>query len=128
MDRIWDRFSKDVSSSTFKQDWNPSLNLAETEDSLVAELEVPGIKPEDINVSVTGEVLTVAGEKKQEANREGKNYHVVERVYGKFSRSVRLPTTVDPDRVQASYKDGILLIIMGKTQTAKSKRIEVKTA
>ncbi len=128
MDRIWDRFSKDVSSSTFKQDWNPSLNLAETEDSLVAELEVPGINPEDINVSVTGEVLTVAGEKKQEANREGKNYHVVERVYGKFSRFVRLPITVDPDRVQASYKDGILLIIMGKTQTAKSKRIEVKTA
>jgi len=128
MDRIWDRFSKDVSSSTFKQDWNPSLNLAETEDSLVAELEVPGINPEDINVSVTGEMLTVTGDKKQEANREGKNYHVAERVYGKFSRSVRLPTTVNPDRVQARYKDGILWISMGKTATVKSKRIEVETA
>ncbi len=128
MDRIWDRFSKDVSSSTFKQDWNPSLNLAETEDSLVAELEVPGINPEDINVSVTGEMLTVTGEKKQEANREGKNYHVAERVYGKFSRYVRLPTTVDPDRVQARYKDGILWVSMGKTATVTSKRIEVETA
>jgi len=128
MDRIWDRFSRDVSSSTFKQDWNPSLNLAETEDSLVAELEVPGINPEDINVSVTGEMLTVTGDKKQEANREGKNYHVAERVYGKFSRSVRLPTTVDPDRVQARYKGGILWISMGKTAAVKSKRIEVETA
>ncbi len=128
MDRIWDRFSKDVSSSTFKQDWNPSLNLAETEDSLVAELEVPGINPEDINVSVTGEMLTVTGDKKQEANREGKNYHVAERLYGKFSRSVRLPTTVDPDRMQARYKDGILWISMGKAATVKSKRIEVETA
>ena len=128
MDRIWDRFSRDVSSSTFKQDWNPSLNLAETEDSLVAELEVPGINPEDINVSVTGEMLTVTGDKKQEANREGKNYHVAERVYGKFSRSVRLPTAVDPDRVQARYKDGILWISMGKTAAVKSKRIEVETA
>ena len=128
MDRIWDRFSKDVSASTFKQDWNPSLNLAETEDSLVAELEVPGINPEDINVSVTGEMLKVTGDKKQEANREGKNYHVAERVYGKFSRSLRLPTTVDPDKVQARYKDGILWISMGKNATVKSKRIEVETA
>jgi len=128
MDRIWDRFSDKLSSPTAKQDWHPTLNLAETEDSLVAELEIPGINPQDIDVSVTGEMLTVTGEKKQEASREGKNYHVVERVYGKFSRSVRLPTTVDPDRVQARYRDGILWVSMGKTASANSKRIEVETA
>jgi HSP20 family protein len=128
MDRIWDRFSNELSSSTAKQDWNPSLNLAETENSLMAELEVPGINPEDIDVSVTGEMLTVEGEKKQEASREDMNYHLLERVYGKFSRSIKLPTRVDPERVQACYKDGILQITMAKPQTVKSKRIEVKTA
>ncbi len=128
MDRIWDRYSKEFSVSPPKQDWSPSLNLAETEDSLVAEFEVPGISPEDINVSVTGEMLVVEGEKGQEENKEEKNYHLVERVYGRFTRSLRLPTVVNPDKVTARYKNGILLITMVKTKTVKSKRIEIKTA
>ncbi len=128
MDRIWDRYSRELSSSTFEQDWNPSLNLVETKDSLVVELEVPGIDSEDINISVSGEMLTIKGEKKQGAHREEKNYHLAERVYGKFSRSIRLPISVDPERVEARYKDGILLISMAKTERVKSKRIEVKTS
>jgi HSP20 family protein len=128
MDRIWDRFSSDMSSSTFEQDWNPSLDLAETEDNLVVELEVPGINPKDISISITGNMLTISGEKKQAADREGKNYHLVERSYGKFSRSIQLPTSVDPDRVEARYNNGILRVTLGKTEGGKSKRIEVKTA
>ena len=128
MDRIWDQYSKEFSASPLKQEWSPSLNLAETADSLVAELEVPGISPEDINVSVTGEILVVEGEKRQEEDKEEKNYHLVERVYGRFNRSLRLPTVVDPDKVAARYKNGILLITMVKTKTVKSKQIEIKTA
>ena len=128
MDRIWDRYSKEFSASPPKQDWSPSMNLAETEDSLMAELEVPGISPEDINVSVTGEMLVVEGEKRQEENKEEKNYHLLERVYGKFNRSLRLPTVVDPDKVEARHKHGILVITMIKTKTVKTKRIEIKTA
>lgn len=128
MDRIWDRYSKEFSASPPKQDWSPSINLAETEDSLVAELEVPGISPEDINVSVTGEMLVVEGEKRQEENKEEKNYHLLERVYGKFNRSLRLPTVVDPDKVEARHKHGILVITMIKTKTVKTKRIAIKTA
>jgi HSP20 family protein len=128
MDRIWDRFSKDFSSSTVEQHWNPSLDLAETEDGLVAEIEVPGINPEDIDISVTGDTLAITGEKKQKADKTGKNYHITERIYGKFSRSIRLPATVDPDRVEAHYKDGILSVTLGKAESIKSKRIEVKTA
>ena len=127
MDRIWNRFSQEFSTSTFEHDLNPSLDLAETEERLVAEIELPGINPKDIDISVTSDILSVTGEKKQRAKETGKNYHLVERVYGKFSRSMRLPTTVDPDQVEASYKDGILLIILGKTETIKSKKIEVKT-
>jgi HSP20 family protein len=127
MDRIWNRFSQEFSASTFEHDFNPSLDLAETEESLVAEIELTGINPKDIDISVTSDMLTVTGEKKQRAKETGRNYHLVERAYGKFSRSIRLPTTVDPDQVEASYKDGILLIILGKTETIKSKKIEVKT-
>ena len=127
MDRIWNRFSQEFSASTFEHDFNPSLDLAETEESLVAEIELTGIKPKDIDISVTSDMLTGTGEKKQRAKETGRNYHLVERAYGKFSRSTRLPTTVAPDQVEASYKDGILLIILGKTETIKSKKIEVKT-
>jgi len=127
MERIWDRFSSDLSTSTLERAWNPSLDLMETEDSLTAEVEVPGINPGDINISVTPDLLTVIGEKKQEPEAQEKNYHVMERAYGRFSRSIALPTTVNPDRVEARYKDGILRITMGKSKAVKSKRIEVKT-
>jgi HSP20 family protein len=126
MERIWDRFSREPSIP--ETEWNPSLDLMETEDSLVAEVEVPGINPDDINISVTQDLLTVTGEKKQEIGGQQNNCHVMERAYGSFSRSIPLPTAVNPDRVEARYKDGILRITMGKRQAAKSKRIEVKTA
>ena len=128
MERIWDRFSSESSTSTLEQDWHPSLDLMETEDSLAAEVEVPGINPDDINISVTPDLLTVTGEKKQPPGAQEKNYHVRERAHGRFSRSIALPTAVNPDRVEARYKDGILRITMGKRQAAKSKRIEVKPA
>jgi HSP20 family protein len=128
MERIWDRFSSELPTSTLERDWNPSLDLMETEDSLAAEVEVPGINPDDINISVTPDLLTVTGEKKQEPGPQEKNYHVMERAYGRFTRSIALPTTVNPDRVEARYRDGILRITMGKSKAVKSKRIEVKTA
>ena len=128
MERIWDRFSSDLPTSTLERDWNPSLDLMETEDSLAAEVEVPGINPDDINISVTPDLLTVTGEKKQEPGAQEKNYHFMERAYGRFSRSIPLPTAVNPDRVEARYKDGVLRITMGKSKAVKSKRIEVKTA
>lgn len=128
MDRIWDNITRDRYPSTFEQDWVPSLDLSDTGDSLVAELEVPGMDSKDIDISITGNVLTVSGEKKRKREEKEHNYHLVERSYGKFVRSVRLPSTVDPDRVEASYKDGILTITMDKVEQAKTKKIEVKAS
>ena len=128
MDRLWDNITRDHYPSTFEYDWVPSLDLSDRGDSLVAELEVPGMDPKDLDISVTGDVLTISGEKKREREEKEQNYHLVERSYGKFSRSVRLPSTVDPDRVEASYKDGILTITLDKTKQAKIKKIEVKAA
>jgi len=70
MDRIWDRFSQEFSTSTLEQDWNPALDLTETESSLVAEIEVPGINPDNIDISITADVLTFTGEKKKEAEEK----------------------------------------------------------
>jgi len=128
MDRLWDNITRDHLPSTLDYDWVPSMDLSDRGDSLVAELEVPGMDPKDINISVTGDVLTISGEKKREKEDKEHNYHLVERSYGKFSRSIRLPSTVNPDRVEASYKDGILSICLDKTEQAKTKRIEVKAA
>lgn len=128
MDRIWDNITRDRYPSTFEQDWVPSLDLSDTGDSLVAELEVPGMDSKDIDISITGNVLTVSGEKKRKREEKEHNYHLVERSYGNFVRSVRLPSTVDPDRVEASYKDGILTITMDKVEQAKTKKIEVKAS
>ena len=128
MDRIWDRFSQDFSTSTSEQDWKPSLDLMETERSLVALVEIPGIDPDDIDISVTSDLLTITGEKKKETEETGGNCHLAERPHGKFSRSIQLPTTVNPDQVEARYKEGVLRITLGKTAVAESKRIEVRTA
>ena len=128
MDRIWDRFSEEYPTSTLEQDWNPCLDLLETESSLVVEVEIPGIDPDDIDISITADMLTITGEKPEGPEDIGKAYHLAERTYGRFSRSIQLPTTVNPEEVEACYKDGILRITLGKTEVAKSKRIEVKTA
>jgi HSP20 family protein len=127
MDRIWDRFSKESSTSAPESEWNPSLDLRETENSLVAEIEVPGIHPDDIQISVTPDTVTIAGEKKQQNQAKSKNCHIRERAYGTFNRTIKLPTAVNPDRVEARYKDGILHIFLRKSETAKRKRIEVET-
>jgi len=128
MDRLWENVTRDHYPLTFDYDWVPSLDLSDRGDSLVAELEVPGMDPKNIDISVTGDVLTISGEKKKEREEKEHNYHLVERSYGKFSRAVRLPANVNPDRVEASYKDGILSITLDKSEQAKTKKIEVKAA
>jgi len=128
MDRMWERLTGDYDPSTYETDWAPSLDLADRGESLVAELEVPGMDPKDIQISVTGDTLTVSGEKKRERQETQDAYHLVERTYGNFSRSIRLPAEVSPDRVAANYKDGVLRITMDKTEPAKIKKIEVKAA
>ena len=128
MERILDRISNESVSSAPKRDWSPSLDLIETKDSLVAELEVPGINPDDINISANPDLLTVTGEKKQKSGDQEKNYHIRERAHGRFNRSIPLPIPVNPDQVEARYIDGILRITMEKSQATTSKKIEVKTA
>lgn len=104
----------------------PALDLAETEDGYLISAEVPGIDPQEVSIQVTGSMLTLSGEKKSEHEEKGRNLHRVERVYGKFQRSVALPGDVDPNAVEASCKDGVLTIRVGKREEAKPRSIQVK--
>jgi len=105
----------------------PRVDLAETENDVTVTAELPGVDPNDIEINIVGNTLTLRGEKKHEREEKKKNYHYVERSYGSFHRSIPLPTTVDPDKVDATYKDGVLTVTVAKHPEAKPKRIPVKS-
>jgi HSP20 family protein len=106
----------------------PALNIWSSEEGLVVNAEVPGIDVEDIEISVVGETLTLNGARKSEDLEEGVRYHRQERGYGKFNRSVELPFPVDIDKVEATFKNGVLQISLPRSEADKPKKIVVKSA
>lgn len=106
--------------------WTPRVNLKETADSYEVEVELPGIKPEDVEISFKDDVLTLKGERKAEKEREGETFHVVERTYGSFSRSFRFATPVDADSFNATAINGLLVIAVAKATEGQPKKIEIK--
>jgi len=126
MDRLWDSFfGEDWGLTRWREGWSPTLDVSETKDNLIVKTELAGVDPKDVDISLTGEVLTIKGEKKDEKEEKEENYHLMERSYGSFSRSMRLPVEVDQDKVKASYKNGVLKITLPKTEKTKSKAIKV---
>ena len=106
----------------------PAVDVYEDEHSLTLKLEVPGLNEEDINVTLENNTLTVSGERKFEKEEKEENFHRIERRYGSFTRTFRLPTTVDSEKVEAGYDKGILKITLAKRAEAKPKTIKVATA
>jgi HSP20 family protein len=128
MDRLFDRvFASRWNEFPATGDWVPSLDLSETTDALVLKMEVPGMDAKDIQASLQENLLTVKGERKQEKEEKGEQYHQVERSYGAFTRSVRLPIGVDGSKVNATFKNGLLVVTMPKTLAAKGFTIPVKS-
>lgn len=111
---------------SFQGEWMPALDVAETGGSVVVKAEVAGMDPKDIDISLAGDTLTIKGEKKQEEKKESENYYRMERRYGSFQRVVSLPTTVDPQKVTATYRNGILTITLEKTEESRPKAIDIK--
>jgi HSP20 family protein len=103
----------------------PPVDVYEDEHHLTLKLEVPGVNEGDINVSVENNTLTVQGERKFEKEEKEENFHRIERRYGSFVRTFRLPNTVDPEKVEASYDKGILKIMLAKRAEAKPRQIKV---
>lgn len=106
--------------------WVPPVDLREENDKLVLEMELPGLKKDDVEISLENNVLTIKGERKFEKEEKKENFHKIERSYGKFSRSFSLPTTVKPDGIDASLKDGILTVYLPFAEEAKPKKISIK--
>lgn len=106
--------------------WNPRVNMYEKADNIIVDAELPGIKKEDIDVRVEDHRLTIRGERKEEKETKEEDYYRKERTYGSFMRSFTLPTSVAADKVDASYKDGVLHLTLPKTAEAKGKHITVK--
>ena len=127
MDRFWNSFfERGTLRSEEGGEWLPSLDVAETKNEIVVKAEVPGLEPKDIDISLSDGLLTIKGEKKQEREEKEENYHLVERSYGSFARSIRLPNEVQSDKINASYKNGVLKIVLPKSEEAKKKEIKIK--
>ena len=106
----------------------PPVDVYEDEQNLVLKLEVPGVNEEDLNVSLENDTLLIQGERKFEKEEKEENFHRIERRYGAFTRTFKLPNTLDPEKVEANYEKGILKITIGKKAEAKPKQIKVAAA
>lgn len=127
MNRLVDAFFRggvmdDGSYGTF---WGPAVDIVEQDDAYIVEAELPGLTKNDVKISIEGNILTIRGEKRQEKKSEERNYHRTERVYGSFTRSFTLPSSVKTDKIEAHYQNGVLTITLPKVEEAKPKAIEV---
>jgi HSP20 family protein len=127
IDRAFDRMVRNwVSPVSFSEfDWNPSIDVSESERDFVVKAEVPGVNPEDIEVSIDNNNLIISGEKRQEQEEKDRNYYRLERSYGSFRRSFALPADVDVDRIKASSKDGVISVVIPKSGDKKSKKVKI---
>ena len=105
----------------------PRTTVAETDDAYVVEADLPGLKPEEIHVEIHGNELWVSGERKQEKEEKGKNYHRIEQEYGCFERVVPLAAPVNEEKITAKYQDGVLKVTVPKSEAVKPKRVPVST-
>ena len=127
MDRLFNApFAAFADVPEFNTGWTPALDLVEDKDGFVATVELPGLNKDCIEVAFEDGILTISGERKAEERKETDGVHRTERVFGTFSRSVRLPKPVDEAKVKAAYKDGILTVSLPIAEVAKPKQIEVK--
>jgi HSP20 family protein len=128
MDRLWDSFFEGNPDRRTREEgeWLPSLDVSETKGDLVVKAYLPGMEPKDIEISLSEGFLTIKGEKKQEKEEKEEGYHLIERSYGSFTRSVRLPKDVQNDKINASFKNGVLKVVLPKSEEAKKKEIKIK--
>jgi HSP20 family protein len=126
MDRLFDRFWEGDGDLPALREWVPSLDFSETADTYTVRIEIPGLEPKDVQVTLQDNVLTVKGEKKEEIKKEDERFYRLERSHGMFSRSLRLPAPVDGAKVNAIFKSGLLTVTVPKAPEAKASTIPIK--
>lgn len=108
--------------------WSPSVDVSEGDDAITVRMELPGVDPKDIDVSLSGDALTVSGEKKEESEERREGYYHAERRFGSFRRTVPLPAPVDQEKIAAEYDKGVLTVRVEKTAAATARRIPIQIA
>ena len=128
MERVWDTFLEGDARKESKKDsvWLPSVDVSETKNDVVVKAELPGMDPKDIEVTLSDGHLMIKGQKKHEKEEKDEDYHFVERSYGSFVRAVHLPKEVKHDKISASYKNGVLKVVLPKSEEAKTKELKIK--
>jgi HSP20 family protein len=137
IDRLFDEFARGMMVSPFYRralDWDPfrriekvtgllmpDVDVTETDTELCITAELPGMEEKDVEIELSGSQLTVRGEKKEEREETKKDYHVSERRYGSFRRTLQVPDTIDAEKISAEMKNGVLTVVLPKTEEAKSK-------
>jgi HSP20 family protein len=104
----------------------PALDVRETDEALIVEAELPGLKPNEFEVKAEEGILSICAERKQEKDEKTRNYHRIERHYGRMERKLALPTNVESEKAEASYKDGVLTVTLPKKPGAKTKSVSIK--
>jgi HSP20 family protein len=126
MDDLWGRFFGDLTFPGFSETtWSPVLDVKESKEALVVTAEIPGVGAKDVEVTISGDLLTIKGEKRQEKEETDESFHLIERRYGTFSRNIRLTSEVDNKNIKASQKDGVLTVTLPKSEKAKEKQIKI---
>jgi len=126
MEKFFERFGDWKMDELATGEWAPSMDVSETKEAFVVKAEVPGMDPKDIQISLQEQLLTVKGEKQLTKEEKEERYYRMERSYGSFTRSVRLPVAVDGSKVTAGFKNGLLTVTLPKTPAAKGTTIPIK--
>jgi HSP20 family protein len=128
MSRLLERTFEDTSLAQWQPSaaWSLAVDVAENDDAFIVTASVPGMKPDDLDITITDNVLTIKGEYKADEAIEEKNYHIRERRYGSFGRSITLPVSVNVDDVDAGFENGVLTLTVPKAEELKPRRITVK--
>lgn len=106
--------------------WAPVMDIEETKDDIIVKAEIPGMTKEDVKIQITGDLLTISGERKREEETKDKTYHRIERSYGQFQRMITLPSEVQSAKAKASYENGVLTIKLPKSEEVKPKEISIE--
>jgi len=134
LDRIWDPFrdleqlDRAVGRSMSRNAWVPALDVRETDDRFVVTVDLPGMKPEDVDVTFEDGMLTIRGTREFSSESQDEQYHRIERSYGSFARSIRLPRVADSEKINAGFDKGVLTVEVPKREEAKPRTIEVKAS
>jgi len=125
VNRLFDTFVGRPTGSAAAARWLPAVDMHETKDDLVLTVEVPGVREKDVTVSITGDLLSIKGERRWEDESKDQKFLHVERAYGQFERLVQLPMAVQADKVKATYRDGVLQITLPKAEELKPREIKI---